>query len=336
VLERVTVGVVVVDASDQIVALNPAGEGILRDFRPDLPRPERVREVVNRFREQEEGRDPGKGELVSADGKRTLRGALAPLDLPGPGHDTMLVVEDVTEFLAAKKLAINAELTRQVAHEIKNPLTPIKLSVQFLAQAARDGHPDLDRIVAETVTRVLQQVTLLRSIATEFSLLGRPGELETESLDLPAVVGDVVRAYAPQGDADQSRVQIESGTLPAVRAHVDSLQKILGNLMQNSLDAVPVGESLRVQVTWRVALETVTMVWRDHGGGLTPEVAGRLFDPYFSTKSKGTGLGLVICRNLADRMGGGITLGNCVEGDGVVAELTLPRAATDETTKVNT
>ena len=73
----------------------------------------------------------------------------------------------------------------------------------------------------------------------------------------------------------------------------------------------------------------MTLVWRDNGSGLPPEVADRLFDPYFSTKSKGTGLGLVICRNLADRMHGSITLANSPDGPGAVAELTLPRVGRD-------
>ncbi len=225
-------------------------------------------------------------------------------------------------------MALNAELARQVAHEIKNPLTPIQLSVQLLNQAWQDKHPQLDRIVTDTVERVLQQVTLLRSIASEFSLLGRPGELETEAVDLAQLVNDVTGAYAGEiglEGADHT-VVVEAQALPPVLAHRESLQKILGNLMQNSLDAARPEAPLAVTVNWRIAPETLTLVWRDNGTGLPAEVADRLFDPYFSTKSKGTGLGLVICRNLADRMHGVITLGNLPEGVGAVAELTLPRA----------
>ncbi len=325
VLNRVTVGVAVIDAEDQVVVLNPAGAHILTDFRPELGEKDGAVELMGSFRTLGHGSDRAAGELVSSDGQHTVRGALAPLEVPGGRTDTMLVFEDITEFLTTKKMAINAELARQVAHEIKNPLTPIQLSVQLLQQAWQDEHPNLSQIVPDTVERVLQQVTLLRSIASEFSLLGRPGELETEALDLLDLVQNVTDAYAPASGVQggDHTVTIETGILPAVWAHQESLQKILGNLMQNSLDAARPAVPLAVSIGWRVAPGTLTLIWRDNGMGLPAEVADRLFDPYFSTKSKGTGLGLVICRNLADRMQGTINLSNIPGDNGAVAELTL-------------
>jgi nitrogen fixation/metabolism regulation signal transduction histidine kinase len=264
---------------------------------------------------------------------------MAPLDLPDGRTDTMLVFEDVTEFLDTKKMAINAELARQVAHEIKNPLTPIQLSIQLLGQAWHDKHPQLDRIVTETVDRVLNQVTLLRSIAGEFSLLGRPDELDTEALDLESLVVEVLAGYGAGAGARAldndvaaaagilvPEVDLEAGPVPRVLAHRESLLKILGNLMQNSLDAARPQERLSIGISWRPAAGRLTLVWTDNGAGLPAEVADRLFDPYFSTKSKGTGLGLAICRNLADRMGGTIRLSNRSGSPGAVAELSLPLA----------
>ncbi len=342
VLDRVTVGVAVLDTEGKIVTLNPAGRGILERCLPAVDDQEGVTWLLAGFRRLAAGADRVGGELVTQDGRRTLRGAMAPLDLADGPTDTMLVYEDVTEFLDNKKMAINAELARQVAHEIKNPLTPIQLSVQLLGQAWRDQHPQLDRIVTETVDRVLNQVTLLRSIAGEFSLLGRPGELETEPVDLESMVGEVLAGYGARGglgwtDEDAAsaagiavpEVDLEPGPVPLVLAHRESVQKILGNLMQNSLDAARPVEQLTVRIAWRPTCAQVTLIWKDNGSGLPAEVADRLFDPYFSTKSKGTGLGLAICRNLADRMGGSITLSNRSDGPGAIAELTLPRSTPD-------
>ena len=346
VLDRVTVGVAVLDSDGAIVTLNPAGRQILDGFRAEAQAgyedPEGVSWLLAGFRNLAAGADRVGGELASQDGRRTLRGAMAPLDLPGGRTDTMLVFEDITEFLDTKKMAINAELARQVAHEIKNPLTPIQLSVQLLGQAWQDKHPHLDRIVNETVSRVLNQVTLLRSIAGEFSLLGRPGELETEEVDLEALVIDVLAGYgAPVGSraSDEEvalaagisvpEVKLEPGPVPAILAHRESLQKILGNLMQNSLDAAREGDRLSLGITWRPEADHLTLIWSDNGAGLPAEVADRLFDPYFSTKSKGTGLGLAICRNLADRMGGTIRLFNRSDGPGAIAELSLPLSCGD-------
>ncbi len=346
VLDRVTVGVAVLDSAGGIVTLNPAGRQILAGFRAEAQAgyedPEGVAWLLAGFRNLAAGNDRVGGELASDDGRRTLRGAMAPLDLPGGRTDTMLVFEDITEFLDTKKMAINAELARQVAHEIKNPLTPIQLSVQLLGQAWQDQHPNLDKIVNETVSRVLNQVTLLRSIAGEFSLLGRPGELDTEVVDLESLVMDVLAGYgAAVGERATDpevisaagisvpMVELETGPLPAVLAHRESLQKILGNLMQNSLDAAREGHRLTLAITWRPEAGYLTLIWADNGAGLPAEVADRLFDPYFSTKSKGTGLGLAICRNLADRMGGTIRLFNRGDGPGAIAELSLPLSDPD-------
>jgi len=225
-------------------------------------------------------------------------------------------------------MSINAGLARQVAHEIKNPLTPIQLSVQLLDQAWQDKHPRLEQIVPDTVARVLEQVSLLRSIAAEFSLLGRPGELESKPLDLWAFVEEVADTYGA-GQVDPScavNIEEQAGSIPPVSCDRDSLWKILGNLMQNSLDAVPEGTLACIDVGWKISDTAVTLLWADNGQGLNEEVALRLFDPYFSTKSKGTGLGLAICRNLMDRMGGTITLVNRDDGQGALAELTLPRS----------
>ena len=333
VLDRVTVGVAVIDESREVISLNPAGSHILKDFDASQEVNPGMLRLLDRFLKLAEGKDRWGGEMTSADGLRTLRGAMAPLDLPDGRTDTMLVFEDITEFLQTRKMAINAELARQVAHEIKNPLTPIQLSVQLLAQAWQDKHPKLDHIVPDTVKRVLTQVDLLRSIAAEFSLLGRPGDLDLQPLDLHQLVVQTVDRYGTQEPGSALQAHVQPVDLPLVMANEDSLQKILGNLMQNSLDATADGHSTVLDLQWRVQSESVTLLWADNGSGLDPEVADRLFDPYFSTKSKGTGLGLAICRNLADQMGGSIILRNRPDGTadqpGALAELTLPRQEAD-------
>ncbi|MCP4574486.1 MAG: HAMP domain-containing protein [bacterium] len=332
VLDRVTVGVLVVDAADGLVALNPCGRDILRVFLPDAQEDAASMTLLDSFRDLAERSGSRGGELTGGDGRHTLRGALAPLDLPDGRSHTMLVFEDVTEFLENQKLALNAELARQVAHEIKNPLTPIQLSAQLVRQAWQDRHPNLEVIIDDAVVRILDQVELLRRIAGEFSLLGRPDGFITGPVDLEELVAETVSAYAGSAGhgADGPRFHVAPGPLPLVRGDADSLRKVLGNLAQNSLDAVAGDGPAVLHVDWRVEPESVTLIWRDEGGGIPADVAGRLFDPYFSTKSKGTGLGLAICRNLVDRMGGRIGLGNRTDGPGAVATLTLHRADSDE------
>ncbi len=329
VLERVPVGVAVFRPDGGLAAVNPAAERILPGFFAAAE--EDAADLAPRLwrrLEQALGREPtGEAELDSEDGRRTLRGRVAPLLLPD-GEHRMIVFEDVTEFLANKRLALNAELARQVAHEIKNPLTPIQLSIQLLRQAYQDRARDLDHIVEDTVRQILEQVDLLRRIAGEFSLLGRPGELERRPVDLPALARRVLAGYtgAAGGRGVGPQVEIADGAVPPVLGHEESLVKVLGNLMENSLDAVGDPQRLRLRLDWRVSPDEVTLIWEDNGPGLPPALAERLFDPYFSTKSKGTGLGLAICRNLLDKMGGRIGLRNRDRGEGALAEVTLPRA----------
>lgn len=319
VLERVPVGVLVWDDAGRPTTFNPAAATILADFYPDLAddaaRAERLRQAVSSHG------DAPEVEITAAAGRRTLRVRSTTLALGGTRPHALAVCEDLSEFLATKRLALNAELARQVAHEIKNPLTPIQLSAQLAQQATRDGHPEADTIVASALARILEQVSLLRSIAGEFSLLGRPSELTCAPLDLPALVRDVAAGY---GDGPQ--VAVAAPAVPAALAHRESLRKVLGNLMQNSLDAVAAPDRLHVDVSWRVQPRHVSLIWRDNGAGIPPDVAERLFDPYFSTKSKGTGLGLAICRNLLDKMGGSISLRNRDDGPGAEAVLTFQRA----------
>ena len=220
-------------------------------------------------------------------GRRTLRIGQAPVELGDSGPHRLVVCEDLTEFLAAKKQALNAELARQVAHEIKNPLTPVQLSAQLVQQALADQHPRRDEIAADAARRILEQVTLLRSIAGEFSLLGRPDDLRCDPLDLEGLINDLLAGYRSHGGDRGPRLRVAPGPVPAVLAHRESLLKVFGNLVQNSLDAAESADNLELDVSWRVEPGTVAVVWRDNGPGIDPDVAGRLFDPYFSTKSKG-------------------------------------------------
>jgi signal transduction histidine kinase len=330
VLDQVPAGVVVWEDSGRLAVWNPSAAAIMARFYPDLPDGHEPADWALQLRHDVREHLPAEGgALTSQDGSRTVRVGRAPLELGGEAPHELLVCEDLTEFLAAKKLALNAELARQVAHEIKNPLTPIQLSAQLLLQAYQDRHPRLDDIVTDAVRRIVEQVELLRSIAGEFSLLGRPGKLVCEPLDLADIVMQVVQRYRGRADAGGPRVVVADDMLPPVLGHRESLIKILGNLMQNSIDAVAKPSDLELTIAWKVEPDTVTLLWSDNGTGIGSDVAMRLFDPYFSTKSKGTGLGLAICRNLLDMMDGAIDLTNRIDGRGSVARVALRRLDAD-------
>ncbi|MBT7311653.1 HAMP domain-containing protein, partial [bacterium] len=320
-LATVPVGVAVFDIDGNTVSFNPAGLKILSLFDSSENSEKRLLEMFK----NEVPHGEGEAEVASVDMSRTLRGRIAPLKLPEETGHTLLVYEDVTEFLSTKRMAINAELARQVAHEVKNPLTPIQLSVQFMQQAWRDNAENIDEIIESTAEQVLRQVGLLRTIATEFSLLGKPEELDCKPVDLLSIVNNATSGYMTADGV--SLVKIKQDDLPKVIAHQDSLLKVLANLMENSLLSCDSRDDLKLKVDWEISNETVSIIWKDNGRGLAPGVAERLFEPYFSTRNEGTGLGLPICRSLLSKMGGAITIANRLETNGVVAKVTLRKAS---------
>jgi two-component system nitrogen regulation sensor histidine kinase NtrY len=251
-----------------------------------------------------------------------VRAVVSPTALPGGAAGWLVVFDDVTELLASRRLTLYAQMARQVAHEVKNPLTPSQLAAQMIRPATADDHPKLDTIVEDNVGQIETQVSRLRAIASEFSLLGREQLPDLEPIDLAALLQEV-RSLYPSLDGTFT-VEVEApGPLP-VQASRNALLKVLTNLVENARQAM--GEAGTVRMLGRIEESRVVVEIHDQGPGITAEVEDRLFEPYFSTKSTGTGLGLVICRNLMEKMGGSIALTNRPDGRGAVARLALPRS----------
>ena len=254
--------------------------------------------------------------LEHPEGARTLR--MADAD---PAGERVLVFEDVTDLIRSQKLAAWSEMARQVAHEIKNPLTPIKLSAQMMERAWRDRREDFDGILTESLASIGEQVEILRRIAQEFSQFGRRAELNLETVDLAALLAEILAPYR-----ETLAVDWQGPQALAVRADREALRKVLLNLVENAREAM--AGAGRLEVTLGPAPDRaegarVELALRDHGTGIAEEARGRLFEPYFSTKTRGTGLGLAISAQLVEEMGGRLRLENHA-GGGAVARLSLP------------
>ena len=226
------------------------------------------------------------------------------------------------EIVRKKRLEAWSEMARQVAHEIKNPLTPIKLSVQHMERAWRDKKPNFDAVFSDTVATLYEQVEILKRIARDFSSFGRGQKLELGSVDLPALAVEVVSPYAGAA-LDLHLPELET---IQVRADREALRKIILNLVENAREAMEEGG--RVELRWRRVDGGGELSLRDHGPGIPEELRDRLFEPYFSTKTSGTGLGLAICAQLSEEMGGRLRIENHPEG-GAISLLWLPEAADD-------
>jgi signal transduction histidine kinase len=209
------------------------------------------------------------------------------------------------EIRTARVLAWG-EMARQIAHEIKNPLTPIKLSVQHLRRAHADGRKDFAGILDENVDQILKEIDRLSEIARAFSRYGAPGELEgpLAAVDLRSVVREALTLYRAGDSAVEYRDEI-AGDLPAVQARSGELKEVLLNLIENARAALD-GEG-RIVVTAERVEDRVELDIIDDGPGIPPELLSRVFEPHFSTRSTGTGLGLAIVRRIVEDWGGSVT-----------------------------
>jgi nitrogen fixation/metabolism regulation signal transduction histidine kinase len=217
----------------------------------------------------------------------------------------------VQEVRSARVLAWG-EMARQIAHEIKNPLTPIKLSVQHLRRAHHDGRADFGEILDENVDQILIEIDRLSEIARAFSRYGAPGagEQALAPVDVASVVHESLTLYRAADSPIAYHERIENG-LPAVRARPGELKEVLLNLLENARAALDGSGCITVHAG-RTADDGVEIAVEDDGPGIPPDLLPRIFEPHFSTRSTGTGLGLAIVRRIVESWGGTVT----AESDG--------------------
>jgi len=235
--------------------------------------------------------------------------------------------ESRAKLIKAEKDAAWREMARQVAHEIKNPLTPIRLSAALLKRAKDEKSPEFDAIFERTIDLIQRQVDNMRAIAADFSAFAGARKVKPEVFDVKALVAEVLTLNAAW--AQELGVAIEASG-PSLDVFVDrgELRRVLINLASNALEAMPDGGKLSVAVSRRddAGAREVEIAIRDTGAGLSEEARRRLFEPYFTTRSQGTGLGLAIAARLMDEMNGRIELVPVPpsEGTGTIARVRLP------------
>ncbi|MEO7363269.1 MAG: ATP-binding protein, partial [Gemmatimonadaceae bacterium] len=219
----------------------------------------------------------------------------------------VLTLDDVTEIASAQRVLAWGEMARQVAHEIKNPLTPIRLGVQHLRRAYRDGRGDFSDILEKNVGRVLEEIDHLDEIARAFSRYGTaPAEREAPQLISLGTVVRAVLALETLGDSGVSWTFQCNVDAPADRAwaRADELKEVLINLLENARLANAKTVEVRLdRVDGSLQIQVV-----DNGGGIAADVLPRIFEPHFSTRTSGSGLGLAISRRLIEGWGGTVAV----------------------------
>ena len=240
---------------------------------------------------------------------RTLEARIVRVPAASGGETSWVVtMEETTALVKAERAAAWEEAARRMAHEIKNPLTPIRLAAERMrkrARAAARGEtasgPPLVTVVEEGAATIVEEVGTLAGLVDAFGRFARLPAADLAPTDIAGVVGQVVKLYAGTKEGVVVAAEVPPD-LPPIQADAEQIKRALINLVDNAVAATPLGGSVRVGVA--VEGGETRIVVADDGPGIAPEDRGRVFDPDFSTKPRGTGLGLAITARIAAEHGG--------------------------------
>ena len=348
ILDNLTAGVIVLDREGVVRSSNPGATRILRapmaaaTGRPlnSLPGLEAFADEVQAQFGSFEGERIEHGldhwqrsfELYghAAGGMSTEAVSLVARGAALPGGERLLVFDDISEIVSAQRAQAWGEVARRLAHEIKNPLTPIQLSAERLERKLADKLEDTDRaLLAKSVQTIVDQVDAMKRLVNEFRDYARLPAAELKAIDLNALVAEVLHLYGG-GDAPHDAplaVRLDTDPqCPPILGDAQQLRQVIHNLVQNALDAsegqppttagTEAGVLIRTQ--WLEPQRRVRLSVIDHGHGFPDAILKRAFEPYVTTKSKGTGLGLAMVKKIAEEHGARIDISNRIV-DGRVA-----------------
>ena len=334
ILDNLTAGVIVFDRQGRIDTVNPGATRIMR-----LP--------LSAYRGQTLADVPGLAEFAHAVGQRfELHGTspeagerdqwqdsfeLPSAAQPGPGRDSitllvrgaampqgasLMVFDDITELVSAQRSEAWAEVARRLAHEIKNPLTPIQLSAERLQHKLGAKLEGADQaMLIRSVDTIVNQVQAMKTLVNEFRDYARLPAAQLVPIELNPLVTEVLGLYGAAQEAGELVARL-GPALPAILGDGSQLRQVIHNLVQNGLDAVEGQPDGRVEIATEIvrndqgAPRAVRLVVVDNGPGFSEKVLKRAFEPYVTTKSKGTGLGLAVVRKIADEHGARVRIAN--------------------------
>jgi two-component system, NtrC family, nitrogen regulation sensor histidine kinase NtrY len=314
ILESIGTGVIAIDprgaiaacnrAAQELLGLSPGVEGHEFDavFRAPALRP--LRDVVETPAAPEGA--PGEGRVVVAAGGqlRTLVVTTVPLRDPRfTDLGRLVVVEDLTQLVKAQRVAAWREAARRIAHEIKNPLTPIQLSIERARKKLIDRAPDREQVFLEAAATVISQVEAMKRLVDEFSRFARLPTLRPEPVDVHAVIESALGLYRTSRRGVEFAARLHGAPL-VVDGDAEQLRRVFINLLENALDAIEGPGRIEISTAPGEDGRTARILVSDTGRGLPAEDRDRLFLPYVSTKKEGGGLGLAIVSDIVAGHGG--------------------------------
>jgi nitrogen fixation/metabolism regulation signal transduction histidine kinase len=336
ILDNLTAGVILFDPQWRIDTVNPGATRILRvplsayqgrkledipllagfaqaveqRFELHLASPEAGERVL--WQDQFDLKVGDKGQELTL----LVRGALLP------GDARLMVFDDITEVVSAQRSAAWSEVARRLAHEIKNPLTPIQLSaerLQFKLESKLADAAD-QAMLSRSVSTIVAQVQSMKQLVNEFRDYARLPSANLQPIDLNGLVSEVLALYGDAQEKGHLVSRLEPG-LPQIMGDTTQLRQVVHNLVQNAMDAASIWPDALVQVRTESTrnddgqLRAVRLKVEDNGPGFPENVLQRAFEPYVTTKSKGTGLGLAVVKKIADEHRARVRIANLGSGE---------------------
>ena len=253
-----------------------------------------------------------------------LRGSRLP---EASGGGDVVVFDDVTRLIAAQRSAAWGEVARRLAHEIKNPLTPIQLSAERLQFKLADklSNGDADMLARGTQT-IINQVQAMKRMVDDFRDYARMPAPEVAELDLNELIGEVLGLYESSSASIETRLAAD---LPPILGDATQLRQIIHNLLRNAEDALEGRDATRILIQTEAVGRQASLTIADNGPGFPVELLPRIFEPYVTTKARGTGLGLPIVKKIVEEHLGTIEISNAPEG-GARIDIRLPLVKAEE------
>ncbi len=336
ILDNITAGVMVLNAQGQIQSANPGATRILRvplaacvgQSLQDIPGLEDFGRAIQLHFDAFLGERTEHGDhwqqsfqlgaaqtgLAGKIGDNAITLVARGADLPGSFR--LLVFDDISEIVSAQRAQAWGEVARRLAHEIKNPLTPIQLSAERLEMKlfGKVALPE-QLILTKSVKTIVDQVDAMKRLVNEFRDFGRLPAAELKPIDLNALVTEVLQLYSAETSPVLIRAELEPD-LPTVLGDTQQLRQVLHNLLQNAQDATESAQragpehAVIVRTQWQETRQRVRLSVLDHGAGFSDTILKRAFEPYVTTKTKGTGLGLAVVKKIADEHGARVDISN--------------------------
>ena len=332
VLESLTAGVITLDETGRLKTLNRSAENILglplselsgsnwHDWPQSVPQYLLLTELFQTILATEHTGKPVQTAYTGGDEARILLAKATPLPADN-GGGTVLVFDDITLLVRAQKEAAWGEVAKRLAHEIRNPLTPIQLSAERLAWKLQDKLGEQDaQILARSTDTIIKQVAAMKEMVEAFRNYARAPSLKLEKQDLNKIIEEVLLLY----EAGACTFDAVFSNIPAVMyADTTAMRQVLHNIFKNAAEAAEKAAQPQVHIHTANADGQITLTVTNNGKSFSKDMLANAFEPYVTDKPTGTGLGLPVVKKIVEEHGGRIALSNPAEG-GACVKITLP------------